>query len=133
MQVRHILVRRVGRHHLLSLNLIRFSRLNSDLTELGSAIADSGWRTLGSSSTTYRKIGKTIYVQLLMPSTLTTSWVNFGTLSYAPRNDLYFSPYAGHMDGGIYWVQVRILNTGVLSMRGNISSNFRTMISFLIE
>lgn len=34
MQVRHILVRRVGRHHLLSLNLIRFSRLNSDLTEL---------------------------------------------------------------------------------------------------
>lgn len=37
MQVRHILVRRVGRHHLLSLNLIRFSRLNSDLTELTEA------------------------------------------------------------------------------------------------
>lgn len=34
MQVRHILLHRAGRHHLLSSNLIRFSRLNSDLTEL---------------------------------------------------------------------------------------------------
>ena len=34
MQVRHILMRRAGRHHFLSLNLIRFTPNNSDLTEL---------------------------------------------------------------------------------------------------
>ena len=34
MQVRHILLHRAGRHHFLSLNLIRFTPNNSDLTEL---------------------------------------------------------------------------------------------------